>query len=40
MERNISRFNPEGERAGIERAMAAFLLTAYGVPFILEKKLE
>jgi len=34
MERSISRFNPEGERAGIERAMAAFLLTAYGVPFI------
>ncbi|MGF0108147.1 alpha-glucosidase [Clostridium sp. SGI.024] len=34
MERSISRFNPKGDKAGIERAMATLLLTSYGVPFI------
>ncbi len=34
MERSISRFNPNGDKDGIERAMAALLLTSYGVPFM------
>lgn len=34
MERSISRFNPNGDKNGIERAMAALLLTSYGVPFM------
>lgn len=34
MGRSISRFNPDGDRNGIERAMAALLLTTYGVPFM------
>lgn len=34
MERSISRFNPKGDNNGIERAMAALLLTSYGVPFM------
>lgn len=34
MGRSISRFNPDGDKNGIERAMAALLLTTYGVPFM------
>ncbi|MBU3092603.1 glucohydrolase [Clostridium sp. CF011] len=34
MGRSVSRFNPNGEKNGIERAMAALLLTTYGVPFM------
>ncbi|WP_294365189.1 alpha-amylase family glycosyl hydrolase, partial [uncultured Clostridium sp.] len=34
MERSISRFNPKGDKAGIERSMATLLLTSYGVPFM------
>ncbi|MDZ7543578.1 glucohydrolase, partial [Clostridium perfringens] len=34
MGRSISRFNPKGDLNGIEKAMAALLLTSYGVPFM------
>ncbi|MBN1038787.1 alpha-glucosidase [Clostridium botulinum] len=34
MGRSISRFNPDGNKNGIEKAMAALLLISYGVPFM------
>lgn len=34
MGRSISRFNVNGHNEGIEKAMAALLLTSYGIPFM------